>query len=223
MQKVRNALIAGASGLVGGHCLELLLKSERYSQVISIGRREVPVIHPKLEQKIIDFDKLHNYYAELDVDDVFCCLGTTIKKAGSKEAFYKVDYTYVVELARVTANKGASQFIVISSMGADASSMFFYNKVKGEMERDIQQLGFESVHILRPSLLLGNRDEERTGEKLASKILKPLSSLMVGPLKEYKPIEAETVAHAMVYVAEHQEKGMHIYPSNKIALLGTKQ
>ncbi len=223
MQKVRNALIAGASGLVGGHCLELLLKSERYSQVISIGRREVPVIHPRLEQKIIDFDKLHAYYSELDVDDVFCCLGTTIKRAGSKEAFYKVDHTYVVELARVTANKGASQFIVISSMGADAESMFFYNKVKGEMERDIQQPGFEAVHILRPSLLLGNREEERTGEKLASKILKPLSSLMIGPLKEYKPIEAETVAHAMVNVAAQQGKGVHIYSSGEIAELGAKQ
>ncbi len=223
MQKVRNALIAGASGLVGGHCLELLLKNERYSQVISIGRREVPVIHPRLEQKIIDFDKLHAYYSELDVDDVFCCLGTTIKRAGSKEAFYKVDHTYVVELARVTANKGASQFIVISSMGADAESMFFYNKVKGEMERDIQQPGFEAVHILRPSLLLGNREEERTGEKLASKILKPLSSLMIGPLKEYKPIEAETVAHAMVNVAAQQGKGVHIYSSGEIAELGAKQ
>ncbi len=223
MQKVRNALIAGASGLVGGHCLELLLKNERYSQVISIGRREVPVIHPRLEQKIIDFDKLHAYYSELDVDDVFCCLGTTIKRAGSKEAFYKVDHTYVVELARVTANKGASQFIVISSMGADAESMFFYNKVKGEMERDIQQLGFEAVHILRPSLLLGNREEERTGEKLASKILKPLSSLMIGPLKEYKPIEAETVAHAMVNIAAQQGKGVHIYSSAEIAELGAKQ
>ncbi len=223
MQKVRNALIAGASGLVGGHCLELLLKNERYSQVISIGRREVPVIHPRLEQKIIDFDKLHAYYSELDVDDVFCCLGTTIKRAGSKEAFYKVDHTYVVELARVTANKGASQFIVISSLGADAESMFFYNKVKGEMERDIQQPGFEAVHILRPSLLLGNREEERTGEKLASKILKPLSSLMIGPLKEYKPIEAETVAHAMVNVAAQQGKGVHIYSSGEIAELGAKQ
>ena len=222
MQKVRNALIAGASGLVGGHCLEMLLKSERYSQVISIGRRELPVINPKLEQKVVDFDKLHTFYADLDVDDVFCCLGTTIKTAGSKEAFYKVDHTYVVELARVTANKGASQFVVISSMGADASSMFFYNKVKGEMERDIQQVGFESVHILRPSLLLGNRDEERIGENLASKILKPLSSLMVGPLKVYRPIEAETVASAMVYAAAHQEKGVHIYPSDQVAELGAK-
>lgn len=222
MQKVRFALIAGASGLVGSHCLELLLKSDRYSQVISVGRRELPLIHPKLEQKIVDFNKLRNYAADLAVDDVFCCLGTTIKKAGSEEAFYKVDHTYVVELAKLTANKGASQFMVVSAMGADAGSMFFYNKVKGEMERDVQQAGFEAVHILRPSLLLGERTEHRAGEELASKIMKPLSSLMVGPLRKYKPIEAETVAKAMLYVASQHQKGVHIYPSDEIASLGAK-
>ena len=222
MQKVRYALIAGASGLVGGHCLELLLKSDRYSQVISVGRRELPLIHPKLEQKVIDFNKLASYAADLAVDDVYCCLGTTIKKAGSEEAFYKVDHTYVVDLAKVTANKGASQFIVVSAMGADAGSMFFYNKVKGEMEQDIQQQGFETVHILRPSLLLGDREEQRTGEELASKIMKPLSNLMVGPLKKYKPIEAETVAKAMLQVASQQQKGVFIHSSDEIAALGAK-
>ncbi|MBC5993657.1 oxidoreductase [Pontibacter cellulosilyticus] len=222
MQKVRYALIAGASGLVGSHCLDLLLKSDRYSQVISIGRRDLPLLHPKLEQRVVDFNKLQQYAAELAVDDVFCCLGTTIKKAGSKEAFYKVDHTYVVDLAKVTAAKGASQFIVISALGADASSMFFYNKVKGEMERDVQQAGFEAVHILRPSLLLGERTEQRTGEEVAFKLMKPLSGLMIGPLKKYKPIEAETVARAMLYVAAQQQKGTHIYPSDDIAALGAK-
>ena len=222
MQKVRYALIAGASGLVGGHCLEQLLKSDRYSQVISVGRRELPIIHPKLEQKVIDFDKLQNYASDLAVDDVFCCLGTTIKKAGSKEAFYKVDHTYVVNLAKGTATQGAQQFVVISSMGADASSMFFYNKVKGEMERDVQDLGFRAVHIMRPSLLLGERTEHRTGEELASKVMKPLSSLMIGPLQKYKPIEASTVAKAMLYVAAQQQQGVHIYPSDEIAILGAK-
>ena len=208
--------------MVGGHCLELLLKSDRYSQVISVGRRDLPLIHPKLEQKIIDFNKLASYAPDLAVDDVYCCLGTTIKQAGSKEAFYKVDHTYVLDLARITANKGASQFIVVSAMGADANSMIFYNKVKGEMERDIQQLGFETVHILRPSLLLGDREEHRTGEELASKIMKPLSNLMVGPLKKYKPIEAETVAKAMLQVASQQQKGVFIHSSDEIAALGAK-
>ena len=222
MHKTRNALIAGASGLVGGHCLRLLLNSDRYSQVISIGRRDLPLIHPKLDQKVIDFDNLKKYGAELAADDVYCCLGTTIKKAGSKENFSKVDYTYVVELAKLAASKNAAQFLVVSSMGADAGSMFFYNKVKGEMERDVQQQDFRAVHILRPSLLLGEREEERTGEELASKIMKPLSNLMVGPLRKYKPILGEDVAKAMLYAASQKASGVHIYSSDELADMAAK-
>ncbi|WP_162428752.1 oxidoreductase [Pontibacter pudoricolor] len=222
MHKTRNALIVGASGLVGGHCLRLLLASNRYSQVISVGRRDLPLIHPRLDQKVIDFDNLKKYASDLVADDVFCCLGTTIKKAGSKENFYKVDHTYVVELARLTAAKHAAQFLVVSAMGADAGSMIFYNKVKGEMERDVQDFGFRGVHIFRPSLLLGDREEERTGEELASKIIKPLSGLMVGPLRRYKPIPGEDVAKAMLYAAEQNRGGVHIYPSDKIADMAAK-
>lgn len=222
MQKARNALIAGASGLVGSHCLRLLLNSDRYSQVISIGRRDLPLIHPKLDQKVIDFDNLKKYSSELVADDVYCCLGTTIKKAGSKNNFYKVDHTYVVELARLTVAKNASQFLVVSAMGADAGSMLFYNKVKGEMERDVQQQNFETVHIFRPSLLLGEREEERTGEELASKIMRPLSGLMIGPLSKYKPILGEDVAKAMLYAAAQDATGTHIYLSDEIAEMAAK-
>lgn len=222
MYKTRNALIAGATGLVGGHCLRLLLESDRYSQVISIGRRELPLIHPKLDQQIIDFDKLETYARELAADDIFCCLGTTIKKAGSKDAFYKVDYTYVTELARITAAKGATQFLVVSAMGADAGAFIFYNQVKGKMEQFVKQQDFESVLIFQPSLLLGEREEERTGEEVAAKVMKPLSSLMIGPLKKYKPIEAETVANAMVYATALNQKGIYTYTSDKIASLGSK-
>ncbi|MEJ8756290.1 oxidoreductase [Pontibacter sp. H259] len=222
MHKTRNALIAGASGLVGSHCLRLLLTSERYSQVISIGRRDLPLIHPKLDQKVIDFNNLKKYSSELAADDVFCCLGTTIKKAGSKENFYKVDHTYVVELAKVTAAKNANQFLVVSAMGADAGSMIFYNKVKGEMERDVQQLDFRAVHIFRPSLLLGEREEQRTGEEFASKIMRPLSGLMVGPLRKYKPILAEDVAKAMLWAADQRANGVHIYPSDELHGMAAK-
>ncbi|GAB3821730.1 oxidoreductase [Pontibacter rugosus] len=223
MQKVRTALIAGASGLVGGHLLRLLLKSERYSQVTSIGRRELPLIHPKLDQQVIDFDHLKNFASELAVDDVFCCLGTTIKQAGSKDAFYKVDHTYVVQLAEYASKKGVSQFSVISAMSADASSLIFYNKVKGEMEQDVKRYPFNAVHIFRPSLLLGEREEQRNGEEFASKLMKPLSKLMVGPLDKYKPIEAETVANAMLEAAKAERPGVHTYVSNEIAVLGTAQ
>lgn len=222
MQKVRNALIVGASGLVGGHLLSLLLKSQRYSEVISVGRRELPLIYPNLEQRVIDFDKMKEYASDLVADDVFCCLGTTIKKAGSKEAFHKVDYTYVTQLADITAQRGSSQFLVVSAMGADAGSMFFYNKVKGEMEQHVKEQLFSSVHIFRPALLLGEREEQRTGEEFASKVMKPLSGLMIGPLEKYKPIEAETVAKGMLYAASQDQRGVHIHPSDNIADLGAK-
>lgn len=222
MYRTRNALIAGASGLVGGHCLRLLLESDRYSQVISIGRRDLPLIHPKLDQQVIDFDRLGSYTRELVADDIYCCLGTTIKQAGSKEAFYKVDFTYVTQLAKITAGKNATQFLVVSATGADAKSFIFYNQVKGKMEQDVKEQGFNDVHIFQPSLLLGEREEERTGEELATRIMKPLSSLMVGPLRKYKPIEAETVARAMVYAASQDQEGIYTRASDEIASLGSK-
>lgn len=222
MHKTRNALIVGASGLVGGHCLRLLLNSERYSQVISVGRRDLPLIHPKLDQKVVDFDNLKKYSTELAADDVYCCLGTTIKKAGTKEKFSKVDYTYVVELAKIAASKNTIQFLVVSAMGANPNSMIFYNKVKGEMERDIQLENFRAVHIFRPSLLLGEREEQRTGEELASKIMQPLSNIMVGPLRKYKPILGEDVAKAMLFAASQKRSGVHIYPSDEIANMAAK-
>ena len=181
------------------------------------------MIHPKLDQKVIDFDNLKKYRMELVADDVFCCLGTTIKKAGSKEAFTRVDYNYVTQLAEITANKGASQFLVVSSMGADPSSLFFYNRVKGKMEEDIKKYGFETVHIIRPSLLLGEREEQRTGEEIASKIMKPISTLMVGPLEKYKPIQAETVAKALVNLAAQDIKGIHLHLSDDLEEVGSKQ
>lgn len=222
MYKTRNALIAGASGLVGGHCLRLLLESDRYSQVISIGRRDLPVIHPKLDQQVIDFDKLESFTTDLVADDIYCCLGTTIKKAGSKEAFYKVDYTYVSQLAKITAAKNATQFLVVSAMGANASSFIFYNRVKGEMEKFVKEQGFDAVHIFQPSLLLGEREDERKGEEFASKVMKPLSQFMIGPFKKYKPIEGETVAKAMVYAAALNQTGIYTYQSDEIARLGSK-
>lgn len=221
MHRTRTALIAGASGLVGSHLLRLILLTDRYSQVISIGRRELPVIHPKLDQQIVDFDNLQKYKSELVADDVFCCLGTTIKKAGSKEAFYKVDHDYVTHLAEVTLEKKATQFLVVSSMGADAGSRIFYNKVKGEMERDIRQMGFTAVHIFRPSLLLGEREEHRTGEEISAKIMRPLSALMIGPLRKYRPIQAETVAKAMLEAAAKNQKGDKVYLSDEIERLGS--
>jgi len=218
MAPQKTALIAGASGLVGGHCLRLLLQSDRYGKVIAVVRKPLPVQHPKLEQKVIDFDKL-NITSGLMADDIFCCLGTTMKQAGSKEKFYKVDYTYVVELAKITSHHFASQFLVVSAMGANPESFFFYNKVKGEMEDAVKKLPFTAVHIFRPSLLLGERKEKRFGEKAGEVILSVLDFLIVGPLKKYRAVAAADVAKAMIEMANDNGGGIKIHPSDEIAKL----
>lgn len=213
----KTAIIAGASGLIGRHCLNLLLQSGRYRKVISIGRRTLPVEHPKLEQKLVDFDILESYTPSLMADDIYCCLGTTINKAGSKENFYKVDYTYVVKLATITAANFASQFLVVSALGADAASRIFYTQTKGKMEAAIKPLPFLGIHLFQPSLLLGARSENRPAEKLAQVVTKLVPFLFMGPLQKYKPIHARNVAKAMLYAAAQDGAGISIYPSARIA------
>ena len=197
----KTALIAGASGLVGSYCLRLLLQSERYAKVIAIGRSALPMQHPKLEQLIVDFNRLDNYRHSLIADDIYCCLGTTIKQAGSRDNFYQVDFTYVKKLAAITSANFASQFLVVSSLGANAQSPIFYSKVKGQMEEAVKPMPFLAVHIFQPSLLVGPRRQKRPGERLAQLILPRLNFLFLGPLKKYRPVTAENVAKAMLHAA----------------------
>ncbi|CAN5448746.1 oxidoreductase [soil metagenome] len=211
-----TALIAGATGLVGKKLLHRLLQNDNYNKVISLVRSEEPSNHPKLEQMIVDFDKLEEVALNLAADDYFCCLGTTMKKAGSKENFAKVDYLYPVNLASIAEKNKCKKYLLVSAMGADKKSLFFYNKVKGEVEEDISKKNIESIYIFRPSLLLGNREEERMGEKIATNIYKPLSFMLYGPLAKYKPIQAKEVATGMVNMAQKDLKGVHIFQSEEI-------
>ena len=217
--KLKTAIIAGATGLVGKELLQNLLDNKNYEKVISIVRRKTSLNHPKLEQKIIDFDNLDEIASELEADDFFCCLGTTMKKAGSKEKFADVDYLYPVNLATIAQANNAKKYLLISAMGADKKSIIFYNKVKGEVEEDISKKNIEAIYIFRPSLLTGDREEERIGEKIAIRVLKPLSKLMKGPLKKYKPIHAKEVASGMVNMAQKNLKGVHIIQSEDIKAL----
>ena len=206
----RTALLAGATGLVGGHVLRLLLADESYQKITVLSRRGLPVTSPKLQQRLIDFDHL----ADLDVprvDDVFCCLGTTIKKAGSQEAFRKVDFGYVDALARVAARAGAKQFLLVSAIGANAKSRVFYSRVKGETEAAVQAVGFAGTHIFRPSMLLGDRAESRILERLGTPLMRAVAFAMVGPLRRARPIAAADVAAAMVKVAKKARPGAHVY------------
>jgi uncharacterized protein YbjT (DUF2867 family) len=216
---MRNALIAGATGLVGKQLLSMLLNSNDYKKVYVLSRRPLAEEHPKLEEIIIDFDRLPEQQLP-EVNDVFCCLGTTMKKAGSKEAFRKVDFVYPYELAQKALQTAAEQYLLVSAMGANRRSFFFYNRVKGEVEENISKLiGYKSIHIFRPSLLLGKREEERFGEIFAQKLMRFIKPLMVGPLRKYRGIHARTVANGMLKAAEQHPRGIHIYESEEIKQL----
>jgi len=217
----RTALLIGGTGLVGSHCLTQLLRDPTYGRVVALVRRPLPLTDAKLVAQVVDFDQV----GEVDlprVDDVYCTLGTTIRRAGSRAAFHRVDHDYVVALARRSAERGASQFILVSALGANPHSSVFYNRVKGETERDVAALPFRAVHILRPSLLVGERSEHRPLEHVSIWIFTALAPLLVGPARRYRPIPAELVARAMLAVARLGESGTHVYQSDRIAALGAR-
>ncbi len=213
MQK-KKALIAGASGLVGGHCLRYLLQDDEYDAVVSIGRSLLPVSHSKLTQLVVDFDHLGEHGEALAADVVFCCLGTTLRQAGSREQFRKVDFEYVVRLAQLAKQQQARQFVVLSSMGADADAVFFYARVKGDTEKALTGLNYRSLHILRPASLAGDRREFRLGERISLLLLKAVQPLLP---RKYRPIEAQTVAKAMLVAASRPQEGTFTYNSDELA------
>ncbi|MGB0862010.1 MAG: oxidoreductase [Saprospiraceae bacterium] len=212
--KKKTALIAGASGLVGGHCLATLLENDNYSKVISIGRRALTITHSKLEQHIIDFNKLESYQTLFEVNHVFCCLGTTIKKAGSKEKFRLVDQVFPMKMAQLAKLTGVEVYSIVTAMGGNPKSSIFYNQVKGEVERDLETLDIPTVHVLQPSLLLGDRNERRTGEAIAQALFKVINPLFVGKLKAFKGIPGKQVAETMVRLSNDGSKGYQKHPSN---------
>lgn len=197
----REAWIAGATGLVGRTLLELLLARPEVQRVTAIVRRPTGHAHAKLLEVVIDFDRLEAELAERSATEVFCCLGTTIAAAGSQEAFRRVDHDYPLALARAARKAGARRFLVVTAAGSNARSALFYSRVKGELERDLQGLGFPELAVFRPGLLLGERAERRPGERLAIALAGPMKVLFRGPLRKYGPVLASDVARAMVKVA----------------------
>lgn len=212
----KSAILVGASGLVGGELLSLLLDAKEYNKVIVFGRRSLNLKHPKLDEIIIDFEQLDQYKESIRVNEVYCCLGTTIKKAKSKEAFKKVDVDYVLGLGKIAKEMGVEKFLLISSMGANQQSVVFYSKMKGLVEEGLKGIGFNSLHIFRPSLLLGQRQEVRSGETAAAFLSKGLSFLLIGGLRKYKPIQAKVVAKGMYNAAQSTNAGYHTYMSDDI-------
>ena len=213
----RKALIVGSTGLIGSFCLQVLLSDPTYSEVTVLVRKPLLTTHCKLKTVSTNFSNLENELSSTQVHDVYCCLGTTIKKAGSQKAFKQVDFSLVVTVAELMRRQGAKQFLVISSMGADPNSKVFYSRVKGEMEQALQQLDYPCLRIIRPSLLLGLREEFRLGERIGVLLTPMLKPLMIGSLKKYRPVEAESVAKFMVKVAQEEPiSGVHIYESDMI-------
>lgn len=204
----RTAVIAGASGLVGSHLLQALLADGHWNRVISVGRREVPVTDPRLEQLTVTFPEIGDLPA---TDDVFCCLGTTIAKAGSQAAFRAVDHDAVVALAAAGHRAGASQFLHVTALGAATGSRIFYNRVKGETERDVVASGIPTTIAFRPSMIDGERPETRTAEHLGL-----LAMRAVGPvLGKFRPNRASDIAAAMVREARAGRTGHHVVDAGK--------
>ena len=214
----KTATLIGATGLIGGELLNLLLRDEYFGTVKALIRRPFNKEHPKLEKRMVDFSDSDSILVALDNSDViFCAVGTTQKKVkGNREAYRKVDFDIPVHAARFCKMVGCKTFVLVSSVGANSKSNNFYLKLKGEVEDAIKEVGLESVHIMRPSMLLGNRAEFRLGEKIGSPLMKAFSFLL--PAK-YKPIQAKDVARAMLTAAKESKKGFFLYEYNGIRKL----
>lgn len=220
---MKTAIIIGSTGLIGSHLLNLILDSNDYQNVITFVKRDTGIKHKKLTQHIIDFDKPETYKELVVGDDFFCTIGTTIKKAGSKEAFRKVDFEYPKQFAAYALQNKVKQFLIISSLGADANSGNFYLKTKGEIQDFLKDSNFKSVSVLQPSLLLGDRKEFRLGEKIGAFFMKTLSFIFIANLKKYKAIQSEAVAKAMLIIAQKDNKGFHIIESDYIEEIANKK
>lgn len=208
---VRTALVAGATGVVGSALLGLLLADARYGSVKVLTRRPLKLTHRKLQVLMLSDSEPARLGTALAADDVFCCLGTTLKQAGSRAAFERVDYHLVLDLARAARAQGAQQFLVVSAAGASLKSASFYSRVKARMEQAVLDLGYPTTQILRPSLLLAKREDSRPAEWLGQKLAPLLNPLMGGALAIYRPIRAEAVAAAMLTLALRQLPGGQVH------------
>ncbi|MDH3647365.1 MAG: NAD(P)H-binding protein [Gammaproteobacteria bacterium] len=216
----RTVLVVGATGLVGSHLLNLLLQHTVYGAVRTLGRRAPGLKHDRLTHHLFPTEQTHGAVPAADV--LFCCLGTTIKRAGSQGAFKAIDLDLVVSVARGAAAQGTETLLVVSSVGADSDSGNFYLRTKGEMEKAVAELGFKRVGILRPSLLLGAREEFRPAEKLGTLAAQLINPFLVGGLAKYRGVDAKTVAAAMIGLDQSVFAGCRILEGQEIAQLTSR-
>jgi len=204
---LKKAIVIGATGMVGTQLIKLLIENPDYSEIISFVRRSGGIISPRLTEHIIDFDKPETWKGLVKGNVLFSSLGTTIAQAKTKDAQYKVDFTYQFNVAKIAAENGVTKYVLISSAGANPESKVFYVKMKGELEKAIQSLPFDIISVIKPGLLAGDRIENRPGEKIGYTLLNGLNKL--GLFKRYKPIQASIVAKAMVNAAKAKKSGSY--------------
>jgi uncharacterized protein YbjT (DUF2867 family) len=212
----RTAIVAGSSGLIGRSLINLILNDDNYNRVISVGRRNIAVSHPKLSQVTLDFERLEDKKEALYGDVFFYCIGTTKKKTPDAVQYERIEFFYPCQTAAAASNNNISQFHFVSSLGADSKSTNTYLKLKGRAEEAIQQLKFKSVHCYRPSLLKGDRKEFRLLEKLLIGVMSILNPLLIGKLKRYKSIDADIVAKTMLNQSLQDITGIQVYESDQI-------
>jgi uncharacterized protein YbjT (DUF2867 family) len=216
----RVGIVAGSNGLIGSQLLPLLLATPEFARVHALTRRPLLADNPRLANRVVRFDApLESQLKGLQCSDAFCCLGTTIRNAGSQRAFREVDYDLVIQFARFAHSTGVEKFVLVSSVGADASAKNFYLRVKGETEKALETLRFRSLDILQPSMLLGSRREFRPLEMLARPAMMALGPLMQGAWSRYRAIDARTVAAAMVGAALTQRRAVHRYTYDELKKL----
>ena len=216
---MKTALIFGSSGLIGNHLLELILKDNNYNKIKLFVRSDLTDVNSKIEIIKTDFKSIENHKDKIAGDDCFFCIGTTRKNTPDKNEYIKIEYNLPVEVAKIAKSNSVNNFIYISSLGANSNAASLYLKNKGQAEQQLMKLNFMNLSILRPSILLGNRKENRVGEKIGIFAMKTLSPLFLGNMKKYKPIKVEYVAKAMLQVAQ-KDYQKNIFESDDIVKIG---
>ena len=211
----KTAIILGATGLTGGFVLEKLCADKRYSTIKVFSRKSVNIVDPKIIEYIGDLFELEKLKKDFIGHEVFCCIGTTTKKTPDKTVYKKIDYGIPLATAKLCVENEIDTFLVISSLGADTKSSVFYSRTKGEMERDVIKEDILRTYILRPSIIIGNRSEKRFGESIGVGLIQLLRFILVGKLKKYRAIEAETIARTMIYLA-NELPNLSLIDSDKI-------
>lgn len=214
----RVAIILGITGVSGTELAKKLLEDARYSQVISIHRRPSGIEHPKFKEYV---GSLKEYPQKITADVLFCCVGTTQAKTPDKEVYRAVDYGIPLQAARFCYTNGIPNLIIISALGANANSLFFYNRIKGEMERDVQDIGVKNTYFLQPSLITGERQETRKGEYMMKQFMKLINPILLGNFKKYRSIHPESIVKAMIKLDQDGYQRSRI-PSDEIQNLANE-